>query len=549
MSKEKFWSLFLLVSGCILVYSNSLYNAFVLDDIPAISNNLQIKQLFSFWLDPQTFLNSLAYNLTGLNVVTYHLISILVHSMNTVLVFLFIRLFLKTIPSFFGALLFAVHPIHSEAVAWISGRPYLIFTFFTLLTYFLYYKATYSMEIKKGNQKIYFILSLLIFSYFIFKNFTFYILCPFLIILSDLVFDKWRDNWKLWTPFILIVLIRIFFAQDILQRRITATLSYLGYGIDNNELYINPFFSFIYSIFSHLWLLLWPSRLTFYHEPIIFRPLFILLGSIVLCLSVCFLPSLFKNHKLILFGVGIYTLFLFPTFSPLPIATVVAERYAYFPSIALSIIAAYFFERRFKRENYTQRKWFTVLFIVVIIAATVRTLIRNGDWRDSEILFRKTLEISPKSPSAHVGMATVYFHQGNIDKAIEGFNQAIQLKPNYAEAYNNRANAYYSRGMYNQAISDLNLAIKFKPDYALAFYNRGMVFYNMGDFNRAILDLDNAIQFNPDYAEAYNSRAIAYFYKKEYKKSREDLSKAEYLGYKVDPIFQADLEKHLTTKK
>jgi len=93
------------------------------------------------------------------------------------------------------------------------------------------------------------------------------------------------------------------------------------------------------------------------------------------------------------------------------------------------------------------------------------------------------------------------------------------------------------------------LAITFKPDYALAFYNRGMVFYNMGDFNRAILDLDNAIQFNPDYAEAYNSRAIAYFYKKEYKKSREDLSKAEYLGYKVDPIFQADLEKHLTTKK
>lgn len=548
MFNQKFLYIILLVGVCFLVYSNSLHNAFVLDDIPAISNNLQIKHLFSFWLDPQTFLNSLAYNITGFNVVTYHLISIILHSMNTILVFLFLLLFFKIQPSFFGALLFAVHPIHTEAVAWISGRDYLILTFFVLVTYLLYYKAVYSEKINKESQIAYFILSFIVFLYFIFKNFTFYMLCPFFIILSDFVFNKWRKNWKLWLPFLFIVVLRVFFAREVLQQRITSTIAYLDYGIDTSGFSINPFFSFIYSIFSHLWLIIWPVKLTFYHEPIIFYSLQIWLGFFILCCFICLLPYLFKKQKIILFGIGIFVLFLFPSYSPLPIATVVAERYAYLPSILLSILLASFYECYLKKENSAWRRWVMVLFIIILITCAIRTLIRNQDWKNSQILFKRTLEVSSKSPSAHVGMGTVYFHQGNIDKAIEEFSKAIELKPNYSEAYNNRATAYYLKSDFNQAISDFNLAIKFKPEYALAFYNRGVIFYNKGDFKRAIFDLNRAIEFRPDYAEAYNIRSIIHFYKKEYNKSQEDIYKAQNLGYKVNPKFGADLKKSSNNK-
>jgi len=497
---------FILAMACLLVYGNSLNNAFVSDDIPAILNNPRIQHTFSFWSEPQSFLNSLIYNFAGLNTIPYHLASVILHLINTILVFVLLNLFFKTQASFLGALLFAVHPAHAEAVAWISGRGYLILAFFLLVIYLSYYKSSYQEKFKPW---LYF-LSLGAFSYYLIGSFAFFTLFPFFIILSDIIFNRWRKNWKLWIPFLLLAILRIVLIGELLPQRIAYVTNYLG----AEAIWRNPIPPFVYSIFSHFWMLIWPEKLTFYYEPVVFHPLAIWIGFSILAISACFLPYLFKKSKSLLLGIGMFILFLAPTYSPLPVATVVAERYAYFPSILLSILVAFSCQKYFEKEDSGMRRWVAVLLIFIIGLYAARTIIRNADWKDGRSLFRATLDISPDSPSGHNGMGAVYFHAGDIDRAIAEFTKAIGLKANYAMAYCNRGVAYYSKGDLARAISDFSAAIKLKADYA----------------------------------EAYHSRAIAYFAGKEYSKSWEDVRKLEESGYQVNFRFLNDLKESSAKK-
>jgi len=561
---------------CFLVYANSLNNAFVSDDITAIAENSRIAYLGDYRLDPQGLLNSLIYKIAGFNVIPYHLANIILHFLNSLLVFYFLRLFFKTEPSLLSAALFAAHPVHTEAVTWISGRPYLILAFFTLITYFLYHQAA-GYNVKKG-KKFYasYLSSLCIFSYFIIGNY-FYFLFPFFIVLSDIVFGRAKKNWKLWIPFFAILLIRIILAGQTLEQRIAFTLLYDPgkYGA-----WRNPAFPFIYSIFSHLRLLFYPAKLTFFHEPVIFYPAAMWSGLIALIILACFLPYIFKKAKSIFLGIGIFILFLAPTYSPLPIASIVAERYAYLPSILISILAAFSYEKYSKRIN---KKLLIAIFILTVVACGRRTFIRNSDWKDTKRFWSRTLQVSPYSPWAHNNMGEVYLKERNPKSALAEFNTALKLNPNLAEAYNNRGYLYYEAGGLSQAasdysraiqinpdfaqaynnrgivyktqgkidaaISDYNQALKINPDYAEVYYNRGNAYAAKGTLTRAISDYDQAIRINPDTASFYANRGAVYFIRQEYDKTWEDIHKAEALGYRFNTEFLRQLKGATENKK
>ncbi|MDD4980945.1 MAG: tetratricopeptide repeat protein [Candidatus Omnitrophica bacterium] len=572
---DKKYTYLILAGLCFLVYANSLPNAFVSDDIPAILENPYIISMRNYWADPQGLLNSLSYRIAKFNVIPYHLISVILHFINTLLVFLFLRLFFKTDASLLAAALFAVHPLHTEAVSWISGRPYLILAFFVLTTYLLYHRATDPHMKDKNPAYVLYLSALAIFSYFIIGNISFYFLFPFLIMFSDIIFNRWKKNWRLWIPFFLIMVIRLALAKEVICARVSAVVLKTGWL----ETWRNPVFYFIYSIFSHLWLLIFPARLTFYHDPIILRPLVMLCGLIAIFIFLCLLPFIFKRAKIILFGAVIFILFLAPTYSPLPVAFVVAERYAYLPSIFLSIIAAFLYERYLKKAKGKQGIWIMVLFVFLISAYGLRTICRNKDWKDNANFWKTTLKTSPYSVRAHNSIGTVYLQEGDIEAAIKEFDTAIRLDPAYDLTYNNRAGAYFYKGELDKAISDYDNAIKINPVYAEAYNNRGMAYKNKNEPDKAISDYDNAIKINPVYAEVYYNRANAYvtkgnltgaisdydmaikinpyaaqfyanrgavyFLKQEYAKVRQDIHKAETLGYKFNPEFINKLKKEI----
>src|SRR3989338_861953 len=259
---------FILIALCFLVYANSLNNAFVSDDIPAILKNPAISHPLRFWLDPFNLLNSFSYLIAGYSPFLYHLTSIILHSLNTILVFFFLSLFFKAESSFLGACLFAVHPIHTEAVTWVSGRPYIITSLFILVVYLLYHNATTVNphtnweNIAKSKQPIgvgvknnrrinlaRYLVCAFIFSYYLFVNFSFYFIFPLFLILSDITFGRWRRTWKLWLPFLGIVILKLLFGRSLILQRISFVAQEGGMGGTRT----NPIFIFVYFFFSHMW--------------------------------------------------------------------------------------------------------------------------------------------------------------------------------------------------------------------------------------------------------------------------------------------------------
>ncbi len=500
------WQVCLMLAAlCFLIYANSLNGAFISDDIPAILKNPAISSPSHFWLDPFNLLNSLAYLIAGYNPFIYHLLSIILHSLNTILVFFFLHLFFKTEASLLGACLFAVHPVHTEAVAWISARPYIITSLFILIVYLLYYNIAVSVKNGRRVNFINYLFCILIFSYYLVVNFTFYFIFPLFLILSDITFNRWRKTWRLWLPFLGVLMLRLIFARSEIIQRISVVAQEAGREVTVT----NPVFNFAYSFFSHMGLLFWPARLTLYHEPAVISYPALKIGLFFLCFLIISLPFIFKKAKELFLGIGIFVLFLAPTYSPVMVSWLVAERYLYFPSIALSIFLAFFYERIIVESKRLVRPALAVI-IFIIASLAVRTVARNEDWRTPEKFWRKTALVSYNSPRSHNNMGDIYSNEGNPEGAIREFKKAIELKANYADAYHNLANVYYQLGDLKNAVHFYQQAISFNPKLFESHYNLGIIYLNMGEFALAKPELEKALQIRPEDENARQALSLAY---------------------------------------
>ncbi len=504
---KKNWPYLLILAGlCFLVYANSLTGAFISDDIPAIIDNPKISSPFYYLAEPTDLINSFCYLTAKNNPLPYHLTSILTHSIATILVFFFLNLFFKRESSLLAACLFAVHPVHTEAVAWISGRTYPVLAIFILIVYLLYHHAAGRMD-KKLNTWAY-VLCLAIFSYFSVKNFVFYALTPVMLVLSDIIFARWRRNWKLWLPFFIILAIRLIFAKA----EISARLSYLGdlrgpVAVSG----VNPVNNLVIVLFSHLYLLLWPLKLTLFHEPVNFSPLMVKAGFVALSILLVSLPFIFKKAKELFLAVVIFILFFSPLYSPVSISSMwVAERYLYFPAIALSIFAAFFYEKYLKVFGENRKRGALAIFLVLMLFYGARTVMRNEDWKSPEKFWHKTIEVSPESYSAYNALGLVYQQKAKFTDAITSFKKAAALNGRYALAYANLGNVYSTMGKLDEAVTVYNKALEINPKDTDVYYNLGNTYVGMGKLEDAATYLKKAIEINPQDAQALNNLGLIY---------------------------------------
>jgi len=282
---------------------------------------------------------------------------------------------------------------------------------------------------------------------------------------------------------------------------------------------------FVYSFYSHLWLLIWPVRLTLFHDPTVITQNLHNYSIFYLIPVILLLVFTFKKARVVFFALSIFILFLAPTFSPLPIASLVAERYLYVTSLSLSMVAAFLYERC--AVKYKKLKiYFLISLIFLIIVYSARTILRNQDWKSPDIFWRKTLEISADSPRVHNNMGLVYFHQKNFTKAEEEYNKAIGLDSRYAEAYNNLANLYSTIGKREEAVRLYNIAIKNNPKLLEAYNNLAQLYISMSKFKEAQDVAGELIAAHPKYPEGYNFAGVAYFNLGSHEKAAAFLKKA-----------------------
>lgn len=471
MPKVKWFHYILILAAVnLLIYFNIFPNEFVSDDLPGIINNPNLGKGTDLF-NPGFFLKSLNHWFYGSNPAGYHLTSLVLHIIASVLVLFFLRRFFSLRASFWGSLIFAVHPIHGEAVAWISGMPYILMAIFLLAAFLFYSWATVSKPLKKIGLMAAMIFYLLAASVSIFS-----LAFPVFLILYDLVFTKWRKNqvWRWWLTFFGLTIIRILLIIGLANQRI-AQLAIEGTSVALS----NPLFNMAHSVFEGLRLLFWPAKLTLYHESAGlngFR-----LGAEVLFLLILLgiLPLIWKRLPTIFLAVVLFVLFLAPTYSPITVSWLTAERYLYFPSIALSMTVALVVEKSFRRANL--KPFLLPILISIALIFSLRTVARNLDWRTADTLWIATAKASPLSPKAHNNMGDVYYRQRNLVQAATEFNRAIELKPDYADGYHNLANTYQNMGRIEEAIANYQKAVKFNPYLWQSYQNLGAIYFQLGE--------------------------------------------------------------------
>jgi len=487
--RENRLTLALLALLVFVSYTNSFGNGFVSDDIAGFLKNENIGKFSSIFSGPMhfslsAFFQFFAYHIGGLHPFTFRIINIFFHLGCVILIYLLIALSMKKQIALVAAALFAVHPILTESVSWISGGLYSMYAFFFLLS-FLFYLFS------KSNQK-YLYYSILFFVLSILSSEKALVL--FLVfLLYELAFGSVKYNWKKILPFfsISLVLLIVYVAKIGYRTAAIESQTYQSSG----GMY-NPLVQIPVAIGSYLKLIFWPAKLTLYQTEMIFsQGQYIIFVIITLIFLGAIAWGYFKN-KTIFFWLLFFVITLLPTLTPLKISWIVAERYVYLGTLGIIVCVAMLFDSFIKlNENGKMVGYFALVLIVASLS--VRTIIRNKDWKNEDTLWLATAQVAPSGQQIHNNLGDVYARQGNMQKAIEEFKKAIKINPNYADAYHNLANTYQQMGQLDAAVENYQKALSINPNLWQSYQNLAAIYFNQGQYDLALENIKKALEIDP----------------------------------------------------
>ncbi len=472
-----------------------------MDDENGIVYNANIKNL-SYMFQTGRLYNietALLYKLVGLNGGVFHATSIIWHFINTVLFFLFVYILLGKEKALISSLLFAVHPLASEAVGWISAQHYLHITLFMLLI--LISHTLY----KRSNQTKYYIGEILIY------------------LLATLIL---RNAQSLTIPFVLLV-----FDQFVLEKKInfksalkTAPIFIAGgilayfsvFGLFNTRVvdlredyYFNPtqgtpiLNRTPYIIFTIADLMVLPVALTVYREGnAISTGMYVFMTLFTIAVFVLSAVNLKKHRSIVGFFLMIIMSTL-PSFSPIAIAWFVAERYLYFATTIFCILLATFLlwaEKKYKIKNFA-----ITATVILSMIYSVKTAIRANELKNSKNLWVATQKVSPYSYRVYNNLGDVYTREGNYDLAIENFKMSVSLQPDYADAVHNIGYIYMLKSDMENAKKYLEKSFEMNPRLYGSAYKLGVIAYKTGDYKTAKMYFEKVLQLSPTDASAAQS--------------------------------------------
>lgn len=480
-----FLALLVLVS-----YANSFGNGFVSDDIAGFAQNPNIGKFSSIFGGPMhfsfaAFFQFIALPIGGMQPFTFRIINIFSHFGCVFLVYLLLSLSMNKRVAIIAAFIFAVHPIFTESVSWISGGLYSVYAFFFLLS-FLFYLFSESDKKYFRYSIIFFILSILA---------SEKALALFLVFaLYEFSFGSLKYNWKKILPYFSISLfLMIVYATQIGSR--VGAVSSASYQQGGGGMY-NPLVQIPVAIGSYLKLIFWPSRLTLYQTEMSFSEgQYVLLVLITLVFFGVVIWSWRKN-KNIFFWLVFFVITLLPTLTPFKISWIVAERYVYLGTLGIIVVVAMLFDKFLKLNENTKMVGYFAL-VLIVASLSVRTIIRNQDWKNEDTLWLATAEVAPSGQQIHNNLGDVYARQGDMQKAVEEFQKAIAINPNYADAYHNLANTYEQMGQLDPAIENYRKALEINPQLWQSYQNLAAIYFNAGQFDLAVDNMKKALEINP----------------------------------------------------
>jgi protein O-mannosyl-transferase len=477
-------------------------------DMDSVIKMFSLKSIYGGNYHPLVALtNAIEYNIVGMEPKLYHIVNLLFHLANTYLVYIFIRLLSKqnNIVAASVALLFGIHPMHVESVAWISERKDVLYSFFYLLALVQYMQ----FKIKQHSNHIIFALVFYILS-LLCKSMA--VTLPLILITIDLYWNY--TNREKWQAKSLVNKIP-FFALSIVFGLITiSTQTQQNYIGAYNFSIIDKVFISSYGIIFYIVKLLAPMHLStlipFPKQgiPITYYAAF----GVLVALAIAVWRS--KQYRsLLLFGLAFYVLSISVVLQFITVGSaVVCERYTYMSYIGLFFVIATMLHQWYVQKPAMQGA-IKAVSIIAFIALGIGTYLRTQVWYDGESLWRDTTEKYPETADyAWYGLGNILKEKkGDPKEVLAAYNKAISINNTFPNYLLNSSSAKGEYGDIKGALTELDRAIKLDPNFAMAYYNRGILKNDkFNDFNGAISDYTNALRVNPNYVQAQFNRAISY---------------------------------------
>jgi tetratricopeptide (TPR) repeat protein len=463
------------------------------------------------------------YAISGLNPFSYHLFNLILHLLNTFLVFKLASRLTKNnlVISFATALLFGIHPMHVESVAWISERKDVLYSFFFLLGLISYINYT-----EKKLRKDY----IITFTWFALSILSkpAAIIFPAVLFLFDFYFKR-KFEFK-------IILEKIpFFILAAVFAYMTLTAQKTVGAMDKTEVFTAShriLFGF-YGYAAYFLKMIFPVNLVaFYPTPAINKelpsyfyaaPVFFI-ATVVVCLLT------WKKNRAITFGFAFYFINLLLVLQLVVIGSaLIAERYTYIPYIGLFFIIGWYLDKSFKSKPSTA---YAIIILLGVILLPI-TYLQAGTWKNGEALWENAIKKNPSS-KAYIIRAEELSKKGNKEKAISYYSSGIAINHADPEAFGNRGNIYFDLQQDSLALYDYNAALALNPNYVPALSNRGALYSRLGLYETGMQDMNKALSLNPDYGPVYKNRATTYMSLRQYDKAITDFKK--YLEYEPAEI-------------
>ncbi|MCB9747121.1 MAG: tetratricopeptide repeat protein [Candidatus Omnitrophica bacterium] len=548
--------------------------------------NIFRSTVISTYIPLTIFSFNLEHSLFGMNPFFFHLNNILLHIGCCLLIFfLILKLRFSPFCAFFTALIFGIHPIHVESVAWITERKDVLYGFFYLLSILCYLNYLEKKEIKFYLLSLFFaivsILSkamalslpliLLLIDWFTPRTLskkTFLEKIPFLLFIGPIVWITYSRNLH-----ILVI------SPSFLETFLIWIWSFSFYI---QKFFIPLNFSLVYTL---------PKPVSFFNPSYFF--------SLFLSMALPFFLFFFRKYRLFLFSWAFYffSIFFLLRTSDLSELDIVADRFMYLPSLGFCLLISHLFEKAIKSNSLFLKKLTLIFFPLIVLFLGIKTFHQTFVWKDTISLWSNVLKYAPQTFEAYNYRGYAYSERNLPLLALKDLNKSIELNPSFYKAYNNRGTVYLKMKDLPSAFKNFNTAVTLYPKYEKAHYNLGRIFFNLhkysialrkfqtvkflnpkfpninmaigdcfvmtkqfseaiesyssnilqnpknsitynnralvyntlGSYDSAIQDLNISIALNPNSFKAYNNRGLAFLHKKIFQNALNDFTHAIYL--------------------
>ena len=606
------------VALCLLVlvagglYLNSIGNTFTNWDDGMIYSNPQIRilswdnirEMFilkkgATYQPIRVLSYAVDYHFWKLNPLGYHITNILFYVLTCIMVYftlfyLSIQLRERGSPeshgrvALFGALLFAAHPVHVEAVTWLAARKEVLQGFFFFLAFYLYLKGREGAGKKRIVYLGMVILSILLAT----LSKPSAVIFPGVIIIYEIA--RRREGFVNFLKSHLAFLVSSLVISTIFTFILMKVMFEAG-GIKayRGDSFLSNFLVSLYVFLQNIKLLIFTINYSAGYSFVVSMPVFsiknVILILITFSLFVISILSL-RRTKVIFFSFFFFFITLLPYLNIIPISTLKADRYVFIASFSYALLLGVLFDRvyayRWKRfsEGFF-RLLSVVLFLFLLAGYSFMTIHQNRIWENSYTLWSDAVEKHPESSTANALMGVVYMELGMDEKAVQYLEKAVQLLPYDYQSRNNLGIVYGRLDEPEKALKEFGTAIQLRPDddtikiNLSVFYQRrkeykkaeevlkylqsrnpknanlyfrlGLVYKDAGQYEAAVSEFLKSVELAPDiinpYIELGNTYATGmkdlekakYYYSKGIEMAPKAKSKVEDLRWMVQ-----DLERH-----